>query len=141
MPYEFFAHTADLGIRVVASGREELFAEAGRALMNALVENVDAVQAVCQREINLSGDRLDDLLYDWLSELLYLFDTQRVVFCRFDVSLTGDSMFHLKGKAWGEPLDRKRHVLHLEVKAITYHRLRVEPTAEGSWEAEIIADL
>lgn len=141
MPYEFFSHTADLGIRVTASSREELFIEAAKALTKALVENPEAIQAVFKREVTLSADRLDDLLYDWLSELLYLVDAQRIVFNQFEVTMTGGPPFHLRAVMWGEPIDRQRHTLHLEVKAITYHRLRVEQTPEGHWEAEVVADL
>ena len=60
-----------------------------------------------------------------------------MLFGRFDVSVTDDG---LSATAWGEPLDPARHELAREVKAITYHELRVEQTADG-WLAEVIVDI
>ena len=65
------------------------------------------------------------------------FDAEHLVLGRFEVHVNGHS---LSGTAWGEPLDPARHVLSHEVKAITYHGLRVEPTADG-WLAEVIVDI
>lgn len=141
MAYEFFSHTADLGIRVQAASLNELYADAARALTAALVENPEAIHPLCEREVHLRASRLDDLLYDWLAELLYLFDAQRLVFANFVVEIDHADNYTLKAKATGEPLDRNRHILHLEVKAITYHRLRVEQRSDGLWEAEVIVDL
>ncbi len=141
MTYTFLPHTADLGIHVQAGTVEELFAEAGRALTAALIENPEEIIAKCQRKIELSASRLDDLLYDWLAELLYIFDSQRLVFRDFLVHVSQLDGAILEAIATGEPLDRTRHVVHLEIKAITYHRLRVEQTPEGYWEAEVIVDL
>lgn len=141
MTYEFFDHTADLGLRVRAESLEGVFVEAARGLFAALVANPEAIQARSAYQVRLSASRLDDLLYDWLSELLYVFDTKRLVFAEFIVNLSTSNDFQLEGQAKGESFDPTRHEPHLEIKAITYHRLRVEQMADGRWEAEIIADL
>jgi SHS2 domain-containing protein len=60
------------------------------------------------------------------------------VFGRFEVRVRDDG---LSGTAWGEPLDPARHVLLHEVKAITYHELKVEPTPDSGWLAEVIVDI
>jgi SHS2 domain-containing protein len=135
--YEFFEHTADLGLRIRAGGLDTLFAEAGRALFTAIVDNLDAVQPLQRVEVRLAGTDREYLLFDWLRELLYRFDAEHLVFGRFEVHVAADG---LTGTAWGEPLDRSRHELAHEVKAITYHGLRVEQTADG-WLAEVIVDI
>jgi SHS2 domain-containing protein len=135
--YEFFEHTADLGLRVRAGDLDTLFAEAARALFAVIVDNLDAVRPLQQVEVRLAGTDRDFLLFDWLRELLYRFDAEHLVFGRFEVRVTVDG---LTGTAWGEPLDRSRHELAHEVKAITYHGLRVEQTADG-WLAEVIVDI
>jgi SHS2 domain-containing protein len=135
--YEFFEHTADLGLRVHAGDPDTLFAEAARALFAAIVDNLDAVQPLQRVEVRLAGTDREYLLFDWLRELLYRFDAEHLVFGRFEVQVTADG---LTGTAWGEPLDRARHELAHEVKAITYHGLRVEQTADG-WLAEVIVDI
>jgi SHS2 domain-containing protein len=107
--YETFDHTADLGLR-------------------AQEHHLD---------ITLTGTDREYLLFDWLSELLYRWDTDHQLFSRFEVEVRDDG---LRAAAWGEPLDASRHILGHEVKAITYHGLRVEPTADG-WLAEVIVDI
>jgi SHS2 domain-containing protein len=88
-------------------------------------------------EIRVQGDDLSYLLFDWLNELLYRWDTEHLLFSRFVVRVSEDG---LVGTAWGEPLDRERHALAHEVKAITYHGLKVEQVADG-WLAEVIVDI
>ncbi len=137
--YEVFEHTADVGIRCRAASLEELFAEAGRALFSVMVANLEAVRPVEPSQIEVAGSsgRLDDLLFDWLAELLYRFDTRRQLFSKFEVRLEDG---RLEGTAWGEPMDRTRHDMDREVKAITYHGLKVERQPEG-WLAEVIVDI
>ncbi len=135
--YEFFEHTADLGLRVRAADLGALFAEAARALFAAIVEDLDMVRPLQRVEVRLPADDREYLLFDWLKGLLYRFDAEHLLFSRFEVKLGDDG---LTGTAWGEPLDRARHELSHEVKAITYHGLRVERTADG-WLAEVIVDI
>ena len=135
--HELFEHTADLGLRAEAATLEELFAEAAKALMSAMVEEPEAIRPAGEDRIRIEGTDREYLLFDWLRELLYRFDAEHLVFRRFEVNVRDDG---LTGTAWGEPLDRSRHVLDHEVKAITYHHLRVEPTADG-WLAEVIVDI
>jgi SHS2 domain-containing protein len=135
--YEFFEHTADLGLRVRAADLDALFAEAARALFAAVVDNLDAVRPLQRVDVSLTGTDREYLLFDWLKALLYRFDAEHLVFGRFEVHVSAGG---LTGTAWGEPLDPDRHELGHEVKAITYHGLRVEPEA-GGWLAEVIVDI
>jgi SHS2 domain-containing protein len=135
--YELFEHTADLGLRATASDLNALFEEAAKALTSAIVEDPAAIRPETETTIEVAGTDREYLLFDWLKELLYRFDAEHVVFSRFEVKVGHDG---LTGKAWGEPLDPARHVLSHEVKAITYHELKVEPTANG-WLAEVIVDI
>jgi len=137
MPYETFEHTADLGLRVRAGDLNELFAEAGRALFSVLVANPDSVRAAQQLSFHIEGARQDDLLRDWLAELLWTFEARRVLLSSFDVNVGDDE---LTATAWGEPVDPKRHELDLEVKAITYHGLKLQRDDDG-WLAEVIVDI
>jgi SHS2 domain-containing protein len=135
--YETFEHTADLGLRVRAPDLDTLFAEAAEALFAAIVEDPGTVAASCKVEVRLAGSDREYLLFDWLKELLYHFDAEHLLLGRFAVKVRADG---LEGEAWGEPLDFSRHQLSHEVKAITYHGLRVEPV-EGGWLAEVIVDI
>ena len=136
--YEHFEHTADLGLRIRAADLNMLFAEAAEALMAAIVEDVHSIQPVRTFEFRVVGTDLAYLLFDWLKELLYHFDAEHRLFCRFEVKVGPEG---LEAVARGEPYDPSRHPLSHEVKAITYHGLRVEPTADGGWIAEVIVDI
>ena len=135
--YETFEHTADLGLRVRAPDLNQLFVEAAQALFSAIVDNLEAVEPKQKVDVNLQGDDLGYLLFDWLNELLYRFDTEHLLFGRFKVHIENQK---LKASAWGEPLDPKRHSFAHEVKAITYHGLKVEQQKDG-WLAEVIVDI
>lgn len=135
--YETFEHTADLGLRVRAPDLENLFIDAARGLTSMIVANIDQVRRVRQVTFKVPGARHDELLFDWLTEILYAFESQRLLLSEFHVRL-GDS--GLSAVAEGEPADESRHQLEHEVKAITYHGLRVEQTPDG-WLAEVIVDI
>jgi SHS2 domain-containing protein len=135
--YEFFEHTADLGLRVRAADLDALFAEAAEALFAAILEGPATVRPLQRVDVSLTGADREYLLFDWLKALLYRFDAEHLVFCRFAVRVSATG---LNGTAEGEPLDRTRHELAHEVKAITYHGLRVQQEA-GGWLAEVIVDI
>jgi SHS2 domain-containing protein len=135
--YETFDHTADLGLRVRAADLDTLFAEAGLALTAALVENPDSIRPAIRIDVTMPADDLEYLLFDWLKALLSRFDSERLLFARFEVTMSDAG---LEAAAWGEVMDESRHELSHEVKAITYHELKVEKTGDG-WLAEVIVDI
>ncbi|MFO0844369.1 MAG: archease [Gemmataceae bacterium] len=135
--YEHFDHTADLGLRVRAADLDTLFAEAGEALTAAIVENPEAIQAARELHVVLPKDDLEYLLFDWLKALLYHFEAERLVCARFEVRVGDEG---LRGLARGETFDPSRHEPAHEVKAITYHDLKVERDGDG-WMAEVIVDI
>ncbi|MCH7988610.1 MAG: archease [Planctomycetes bacterium] len=135
--YEIFEHTADLGIRVSAEDLNTLFIDAGKALFSVIVENVNEVHNEQERVFEIAGSDKEYLFFDWLSELLSLFEIEHLLCSEFEVTVSETG---LKAKVRGEPVDLQRHLLSHEVKAVTYHRLRVEQTSRG-WEAEVILDI
>ena len=135
--HETFEHTADLGLRIRAADLETLFVEAAQALFETIVPDLATVQPRQKLEIHVNQEDKEFLLFDWLRELLFHFDSKHLLLGRFEVRIEKGS---LTGTAWGEPLDRTRHELEHEVKAITYHGLRVEKMADG-WLAEVIVDI
>ena len=135
---ETFDHTADLGLRARAADLNTLFAEAGLALLSALVEDPGTVRPLRRLDVELPADDVEYLLFDWLKTLLYHFDIDKLLFCQFDVQVGEQG---LKAAAWGEPLDAARHEPAHEVKAVTYHELKVEKEPGGGWLAEVIVDI
>ena len=135
--YETFEHTADLGLRVRAADLDSLFADAGRGLFSLMVANLDAVGLVEEVSLGVVGDELDYLLFDWLNELLYIFETRRLVQVEFHVHVSDGGV---QATARGEPFDPSRHQSEHEVKAITYHELKVA-NEDSDWIAEVIVDI
>jgi SHS2 domain-containing protein len=144
--FELFDHTADLGLRVRAASLEELLADAGRGLLAMHVANPEAVRPVQKKTIELTADEPAYLLFDWLSELLFAFESDRLLLAEFAIKLqtsgTPPRAFPtaLTATCRGEPMDPARHVMDHEVKAITYHGLHVE-RQDGTWFAEVIVDI
>ncbi len=122
MRFEEIDHTADVGIRAYGKTASEIF-ESAAAGMFSLIANPEKVKPVGEEEIQLFADDLPGLMVAWLSELLYLHETQRLLFCTFDVEVRGTRLHAL---ARGEAIDKKRHELKLAIKAVTYHRLTVD---------------
>ncbi len=135
--FELFDHTADVGLRIRAADLNTLFADAARAMFSVMVGDLAAVRPLEEVQINMAADDLDALLRDWLGELLYTFHVRRLVFCDFTVSVSNGGM---QGTARGEPMDPVRHRLDVEIKAVTWHGLKVERTGDD-WLAEVIVDI
>jgi SHS2 domain-containing protein len=135
--YEFFSHTADLGLRVQAATLEALFVDAARGLTAMILADAGTLRAVEERAFMLDGESVEYLLFDWLSELLFAFECERLLFCEFEVRVSDGK---LQAICRGERADVARHRLEHEVKAITYHGLRVEER-DGAWLAEVIVDI
>jgi len=138
--YEILDHTADIGLHIEAGSLNELFAEAGRALMAVLVANPEAIEARQTEQVDVTAETLDYLLVDWLSLLLRRFELEGKLYQHFDVQVDTAST-HLSATLQGEQLDLQRHRVEQEVKAVTYHNLTVQTGPDGRWTAEVILDV
>jgi len=135
--HELVEHTADIGIRCWGSSVEELFVEAARALFEVMLGPTVATrdEALC---LELHGYGFEELLVAWLNELLYRFEIENF--------LPGEIVFEqleaqrLRVRLKGERYDQQRWPIERQVKAATYHLLRIERPA-GSWLATIYLDL
>ncbi|MFQ5424626.1 MAG: archease [Phycisphaerae bacterium] len=135
--YDFFDHTADLGIRVRAATRPALIAPAGQALY-AVIGELAIAEPGATESWNLTGDDAAVLLRDYLADLLFLFERDQRVIVAPDVSAFEDG--GLRVDAATVAIDPDRSVFFREVKAITYHELAIRPI-EGGFEATLIVDI
>ena len=138
--FELFEHTADLGLRVEAATLDDLMTEAARGLLAMHVANPQAVRPVETKAISLAASEPSYLLFDWLSELLYIFESEKLLLAEFKVKCAPGAQLRLEAVCRGEPMDVSRHEMDHEVKAITYHGLKVEQAPTG-WQAEVIVDI
>ena len=128
----------DCAYRAFGKTLEELFANAGLAAMQCMVE-LDTVDARQDREIELSADSETDLLYEWLEEIIFLKDAEDLFFKEFEIEFDDENK-RLKAKARGEKINPEKHGINVDVKAVTMYRFNLERTETG-WEAFIVLDL
>lgn len=140
MPFERLDHTGDIGLRVTAGSASALFEEAARAL-TAIMCEPGSIRARTRREVHLEAPALDLLLVDWLNELLYRFEVDRLLVHSARVRLThGQDTVQLEATVRGETYDPAVHPLNTLLKAVTYHGLELEETPEH-WRASMIVDI
>ena len=135
--FEFIEHTADLGFKAYADTVEELFACAAEAFFETIL-STGSLEERIERSIEVEAETLDELMVTWLDEFLYLYDTEKLVFKRFQIGVIRKN--RLEAKAWGEVMDPARHEIKTGIKGVTYHQLYVKET-EGRWEAQVILDI
>lgn len=132
-----FPHGADIGVRGVGPSREAAFEQAAIALTGIVT---DPGRVRLNLEVAIECQAPDDglLLVDWLNALIYRMATDKMLFGRFAVAIEDH---RLRGRAWGEPIDRKRHRPAVEPKGATYTALRVSLDATGAWVAQCVIDV
>ncbi len=121
--FEIIDHTADVGIAAYGADMSQAFANAARALFSLITE-LDDVAEVLHRDVELTAPDQESLLVEWLNELIYLFDTDNIIFKRFDITQLNNTQ--LKARSYGEKVDKSKHKLKTGVKAATYHMLKVD---------------
>lgn len=136
--FEVFEHTADVGIRVWGATWADLLTQAGRAMFSLIVDP-NTILPLHRRVIEVTGADREELLMNWLKELLSRFDIDGELLSEFQIR-SADAT-HVAAEVAGEPLDRDRHDPDMEVKAVTWHQFCVRQTSNGAWEATVIFDI
>ncbi len=136
--FQVIEHTADTGIESWGRTLAEAFEHAARGLY-ALMVDLDRVEPRETREVDATAPDLERLLVAWLTELLFLTESEDVVFSSFDVEVERERCA-LHAQISGEPLDPDRHDAAYDVKAVTYHGLSVVEEPAG-WRCRVIVDV
>ena len=135
--FEVIEHTADVGLMVYGQDLASLFENAGEAFFY-LMTDLRKVRLRTERRIEIAKESLERLMVDWLTELLYFYDVENLLFKRFIVESVGEE--GLKARVKGEAYQEGVHVIKTGVKAVTYHQIEVRKE-DGDWRARIILDL
>ena len=125
IPFEYLEHTADVMFRAYGETAEEMLCNAASALSQAMVDPA-SIMAQESWTVELDGDDLEDLAYRWLSEIIFLSETESAIFSAFSVRLEQDGRMRLYGKIGGERIDLGRHAFENEVKAVTRHKFGIK---------------
>ena len=134
--FEVIEHTADTGILAYGSTLEETFASAALGMFSVMVD-LDEVRPQEPRRIAVEASDQELLLAEWLSELLFVFETEYMLFSRFEVEFPAPG--RLQATAWGERIDTERHHVGTGIKAVTHHMLRLEQ--RDGYRATVIFDV
>jgi SHS2 domain-containing protein len=143
MPYHYLEDIGTADIAFEATGRDlpQLFTSAADATMNVMIENIDTIEPREMRCIELKNDAIDMLLFDFLQELIYFKDAERLLLRVREMRIEErEGTYSLSATTVGEPLDARRHQQRADVKAVTLHDFRVEKT-EGGWKGRVILDI
>ncbi len=139
--YEYLEHTADAQFLAYGKNLEEVFENAALAMFNVMIDTTKVSEEMVE-QVTLDSPDLESLLIDWLSELLYLFEVEEIVFKSFQVEeiRQREDSYSIKARAYGEKYYPESHPFETEIKAVTYNQLKLEKTPEG-WEAQVVVDL
>ena len=143
MPYHYLEDIGTADIAFEATGRDlaELFSAAADATINVMIDNLEAIEPRQARHIELSSDEIDMLLFDFLQELIYFKDAERLLLRVRDTRIEQrDGNYFLKAATAGEVLDATRHHQRADVKAVTLHGFSVEKEDDG-WKARVLLDI
>ncbi len=135
--FELIDHTADVGIVARGDTIDQVFANAARGLFSIIAEPGGIGESE-RRDIALEAPDRESLLVEWLNHLIYLFDTENIIFAKFDITRLSDIRLH--AIAYGEKADASRHRLKTGVKAATYHMLKIEKKDDG-YRAQVLLDI
>jgi SHS2 domain-containing protein len=126
--FELIEHTADIGIKASGNSLPEAFSYVASGLFS-IITDLSKVREVETRVVDVAAPDIETLLFNWINELIYIFDVYHMLFCRFEV--TGLSDNSLKAVCYGEKYDSTVHNLHIGVKSATFHMLEVDRSSNS----------
>lgn len=147
MPFAFFDHTGDVGVRLDGRTLDDLFRAAAAAFTETLTDPA-SVEARRSIPLALEASAVDLLLVDWLNEILYRFEVQQFLVAAVQVHIDyrdlssgrSNPAARLQATLSGESFDARRHQIKVLVKAVTYHALEVREDRDG-WHATVVFDI
>ena len=141
MAYKPISHTSEVGFEVSSMDLGKLFVECARAMFREMLGSLYGIKVIEEKKIRLEGEDLEDLLHKWLSQFLYEFEVNKMIYRQFNVNIDfEDDGFKLIATAGGEMFDPNKHRIKRALKGITRHKLHVE-RERGIWRASVIIDV
>jgi len=136
--FEFLDHTADVQFLAYGKNLNELFENSALALFESMIDT-DTIESKMEYTASVNSENIERLLFLWLSELVFIFDSKKYVFKSFNVDINKkDEEYSLIGKIKGEKIDIKKHKFNSEVKAATYHNMEINKN--GIYKAKVVLD-
>jgi SHS2 domain-containing protein len=133
--YQLIEHTADIGLIACGQNLAEAFSNAAYGMFS-IITDLRKVRRVEAREVELQEKNPEDLLFEWLNHLIYLFDAEQFLSKLCDIREFDNHK--IRAICYGEKADLSRHKMKLGVKAATYHMLKVDPEKN---QVQVIFDI
>jgi SHS2 domain-containing protein len=137
LKYKIIDHTADICVRVFGNSLEEIFIGSAKAMM-AIITDVEKVNPSREISIKARGENPEELLVKWLQEILYFHEVKKMVFKDFEIKIENGT--RAVGKASGEKIDFDRHEFYSNIKAVTYHNLKIT-SSKSKYQVDIVFDI
>ena len=138
--YKFKDHTADVLFESTGKNLNEVFENSALAVFEVQT-NLNKVDCKLKRKIKLKNKTAENLLFDFLEELIYLKDAKYMLFSKFSVKIADEkNKFKLEAVAEGEKINPKKHELKVDVKAVTLHEFYLKKAKNG-YKARVILDI
>ncbi|MBC8549696.1 MAG: archease [Candidatus Brocadiales bacterium] len=131
--------TADVAIESRGDTLEELFTASAMATFEVMADT-SGIQPEIKKSLHLENSEIDGLLFDWLAELIYLKDSEFMLFGKYNLKITKNTNYQLDAEILGEEINQSKHDLRCDVKAITFHLFEVYEK-EGKWISRFILDI
>lgn len=144
MPYRYLENiaTADVAFEAWGATLEELFSAAADATLNVMVEEPATISCEVTIPIDLENNALDLLLYDFLTEIIFLKDSRQLLLRPRAISLSEeDGTWELSLDLCGARIDPALHRLNVDVKAVTLHHFNLVQLGDNSWQATVVLDI
>ena len=135
--FEILEHPSDLGIEAYGKSIEEIYRNAALGLMS-VIAGTSKIEPREERLISISAIDRENMLVRWLTEVLYLYDAEKFLTSGVEFLIVNETL--LKAKIFGEQYVESKHDLKLDIKAITYHQLKIEER-DGEWKARVFVDI
>ncbi len=135
-------HTADVQARCWGKSLEEAYNQTAYSLMATITPNLNKISSKVEKKIKIEAEDKEALLFDFLSELLYIFDVDELVFNTIKVQIIKESedLYVLNALLSGEKFDISKHEIGVEVKAITYSFMEIAES-KNRVEISIVFDI
>ena len=138
--FKLFDHTADIGVQANGSELSDIFEQTARSMYTIIFHNeVPPIEPIGEFDIELTSSDLEQLFVDWLNEILFIFSTEQIAICEYNIDIDSDN-FQLKARIKGKTLTEDELTETTEIKAVTFHMLEIKKI-NSIWNSKVIFDI
>jgi len=131
--------TADLAFEATGKDLNDLFTNAALAVLESQAR-LETIEPKVTKKVVLEHADIEELLFDFLNEIIFFKDAEQLIFKTVKVAITKDGKYKLTAQFKGEKIDQKKHKLGNDLKAVTMHQFKVEETTKG-WRCQVVIDI